>query len=143
MKYSIKVPCCKSKLKTIRSFVDDTLGQYIISDIDLNMMVLAVDEVCANLIVHADYENNTSEECIVLNILVRKNTIVFEVIDFKENGFDFSTYKEPKLDDLIKSRRKGGLGLMLVRRIMDDVEFKTTNSLNVCRMVKKMPVVSA
>jgi serine/threonine-protein kinase RsbW len=107
------------------------------------MMVLAVDEVCANLIVHADYENNTSEECIVLNILVRKNTIVFEVIDFKENGFDFSTYKEPKLDDLIKSRRKGGLGLMLVRRIMDDVEFKTTNSLNVCRMVKKMPVVSA
>lgn len=143
MKYSIKVPCCKSKLKTIRSFVDDTLGQYIISDIDLNMLVLAVDEVCANLIVHADSENNTSEECIVLNIMVRRNTIVFEVIDFKDHGFDFSNYKEPKLDDLIKSRRKGGLGLMLVRRIMDDVEFKTTNSLNVCRMVKKMPVVSA
>ncbi|EMR02671.1 ATP-binding protein [Cesiribacter andamanensis] len=143
MKYSIKVPCCKSKLKTIRSFVDDTLGQYIISDIDLNMLVLAVDEVCANLIVHADKENHLSEECIVLNILVRKNTIVFEVIDFKDHGFDFSNYQEPKLDDLIKSRRKGGLGLMLVRRIMDDVEFKTTNSLNVCRMVKKMPVVNA
>lgn len=143
MKYSIKVPCCKSKLKTIRSFVDETLGQYVLSDIDLNMLVLAVDEVCANLIVHADIEDKASEECIVLNILVRKNTIVFEVIDHKDHGFDFSTYREPKIEDLIKSRRKGGLGLMLVRRIMDDVEFKTTDHINVCRMVKKMPVVVA
>lgn len=143
MKYSIKVPCCKSKLKTIRSFVDETLGQYIISDIDLNMLVLAVDEVCANLIVHADTENNLSDECIVLNIMVRKNTIVFEVIDFKDHSFDFSSYQEPRLDELVKTRRKGGLGLMLVRRIMDDVEFKTIDSVNVCRMVKKMPVVTA
>ena len=143
MKYSIKVPCCKSKLKTIRSFVDETLGQYVLSDIDLNMLVLAVDEVCANLIVHADIEDKTSEECIVLNILVRKNTIVFEVIDHKNHGFDFSTYREPKIEDLIKSRRKGGLGLMLVRRIMDDVEFKTSDHINVCRMVKKMPLVAA
>ena len=45
MKYSLKVPCSKSKLKTIRSFVDETLGQYTISDVDLNMLVLAVDEM--------------------------------------------------------------------------------------------------
>lgn len=143
MKYSIKVPCCKSKLKTIRSFVDETLGQYVLSDIDLNMLVLAVDEVCANLIVHADTDDNMSDECIVLNIVVRKNTIVFEVIDHKDHGFDFSNYREPKLEDLVKTRRKGGLGLMLVRRIMDDVEFKTKDHINVCRMVKKMPVVAA
>jgi serine/threonine-protein kinase RsbW len=143
MKYSIKVPCCKSKLKTIRSFVDETLGQYVLSDVDLNMLVLAVDEVCANLIVHADMDDKMSDECIVLNILVRKNTIVFEVIDQKDHGFDFSNYREPRLEDLIKTRRKGGLGLMLVRRIMDDVEFKTKDHTNVCRMVKKMPVVAA
>ena len=143
MKYSIKVPCCKSKLKTIRSFVDETLGQYVISDIDLNMLVLAVDEVCANLIVHADIDDSTSDECIVLNIMVRKNTIVFEVIDHKDHGFDFSNYREPKLEELVKTRRKGGLGLMLVRRIMDDVEFKSRDHINVCRMVKKMPVVAA
>ena len=143
MKYSIKVPCCKSKLKTIRSFVDETLGQYVISDIDLNMLVLAVDEVCANLIVHADLDDKMSNECIVLNITVKKNTIVFEVIDHKDHGFDFSNYREPRLEDLVKTRRKGGLGLMLVRRIMDDVEFKTQDHLNVCRMVKKMPVVAA
>jgi serine/threonine-protein kinase RsbW len=143
MKYSIKVPCCKSKLKTIRSFVDETLGQYVLSDIDLNMLVLAVDEVCANLIVHTDTDDNMSDECIVLNIVVRKNTIVFEVIDHKDHGFDFSNYREPKLEDLVKTRRKGGLGLMLVRRIMDDVEFKTKDHINVCRMVKKMPVVAA
>ncbi|WP_224995398.1 ATP-binding protein [Cesiribacter sp. SM1] len=140
MKYSIKVPCCKSKLKTIRSFVDETLGQYVLSDVDLNMLVLAVDEVCANLIVHADMDDKMSDECIVLNILVRKNTIVFEVIDQKDHGFDFSNYREPRLEDLVKTRRKGGLGLMLVRRIMDDVEFKTKDHTNVCRMVKKMQV---
>ncbi|AHM61066.1 hypothetical protein D770_14060 [Flammeovirgaceae bacterium 311] len=107
------------------------------------MLVLAVDEVCANLIVHADMDDKMSDECIVLNILVRKNTIVFEVIDQKDHGFDFSNYREPKLEDLVKTRRKGGLGLMLVRRIMDDVEFKTKDHTNVCRMVKKIPLVAA
>ena len=141
MKYSIKVPCAKTKLKTIRSFMDETLGDYGISKVDLNMLILAVDEVCANLIVHS-IEDQYAEDCIRLNIYVKPEYVQFEIIDFKENGFNLDNYKEPDLEALIKARRKGGLGLLLVKRIMDDVEFSSNPTNNVCRMTKNMVVAA-
>jgi serine/threonine-protein kinase RsbW len=140
MKYSLKVPCSKSKLKTIRSFVDETLGQYSISDVDLNMLVLAVDEICANLIVHS-YTTSTSVECIELHINIEESKgVTFEIVDHNNEGFNIINYKEPMLKELVKSRRKGGLGLMLVKRIMDDVQFKSNGNSNVCRLFKRMPL---
>ena len=141
MKYSIKVPCAKTKLKTIRSFMDETLGDYGISKVDLNMLILAVDEVCANLIVHS-IEDQYAEDCIRLNIYVKPEYVQFEIIDFKENGFNLDNYKEPDLEALIKARRKGGLGLLLVKRIMDNVEFSSNPTNNVCRMTKNMVVAA-
>lgn len=143
MKYSLKVPCSKSKLKTIRAFVDETLGQYSISDVDLNMLVLAVDEICANLIVHSYNTTNTSD-CIELHINVEENEgIAFEIVDRNNEGFNIINYREPMIKELVKSRRKGGLGLMLVKRIMDEVQFKSSGNGNICRLYKRMPLIEA
>lgn len=121
--------------------MDETLGDYGISKVDLNMLILAVDEVCANLIVHS-IEDQYAEDCIRLNIYVKPEYVQFEIIDFKENGFNLDNYKEPDLEALIKARRKGGLGLLLVKRIMDDVEFSSNPTNNVCRMTKNMVVAA-
>lgn len=143
MKYSLKVPCSKSKLKTIRAFVDETLGQYSISDVDLNMLVLAVDEICANLIVHS-YNTSKSADCIELHIHVEETEgITFEIVDRNNEGFNILNYKEPMLKELVKSRRKGGLGLMLVKRIMDEVQFKSSGRGNICRLYKRMSLAEA
>ena len=143
MKYSLKVPCSKSKLKTIRSFVDETLGQYTISDVDLNMLVLAVDEICANLIVHS-YNTNENLDCIELHINVEEDKgITFEIVDRNNEGFNIINYKEPMLKELVQARRKGGLGLMLVKRIMDEVQFKSNGNRNICRLFKAMPLAEA
>ena len=143
MKYSLKVPCSKSKLKTIRSFVDETLGQYSISDVDLNMLVLAVDEICANLIVHS-YNTNDVVDCIELHINVEEHKgITFEIVDRNNEGFNIINYKEPMLKELVQSRRKGGLGLMLVKRIMDDVQFKSNDNGNICRLFKRISLAQA
>jgi serine/threonine-protein kinase RsbW len=143
MKYSLKVPCNKSKLKTIRSFVDATLGQYSISDVDLNMLILAVDEICANLIVHS-YNTHINPDCIELHINVEEQKgITFEIIDRNNEGFNIINYKEPMLKELVRNRRKGGLGLMLVKRIMDDVEFKTSGKGNICRLFKRIPLAQS
>ncbi len=143
MKYSLKVPCSKAKLKTIRSFVDETLNQYSISDVDLNMLVLAVDEICANLIVHT-YSPDETVECIELHINVEENEgITFEIVDRNNEGFNIINYKEPMLKELVQSRRKGGLGLMLVKRIMDDVQFKSNGKGNICRLFKRISLADA
>lgn len=139
MKYSYKVPCKKEKLRDIRSFVKDILEKHGLSEIDSSTLVLAIDEVCANLIIHA--HNCNSKEIIELQVSINpKDGIIFDIIDQAEI-FDIGKYEEPKLEDIIKKQRKGGLGLILVRRIMDDIQIIHESSKNICRMTKKIDVI--
>ncbi|MEQ8925082.1 MAG: ATP-binding protein [Fulvivirga sp.] len=138
MKYSYKVPCKKEKLRDIRSFVKEILDKHGLSEIDSSTLVLAIDEVCANLIIHAHQCN--AKESIEIVIHVDKGVgIIFDIID-KAEIFDISNYEEPQLEDIIKKQRKGGLGLILVKRIMDNIQIIQDPSKNICRMTKKIEV---
>ncbi len=33
-------------------------------------------------------------------------------------------------------KRKGGLGIILVKKIMDEIEFESENGTNTCRLIK-------
>lgn len=138
MKYSYKVPCRKEKLRDIRSFVKDILKKHGLSEIDSSTLVLAIDEVCANLIIHAHHCN--AKDSIEIVVSVNKGSgLIFDIID-KAEIFDIAGYEAPKLEDIIKRQRKGGLGLILVKRIMDNIQILQEPSGNVCRMTKKIPV---
>lgn len=121
MNYSFKVPCCKDKLQSIRDFVNNILSHYNLSEVETHQLVLAVDEVCANLMIHSHHCN--PDESIELVIRVEEGAgITFEIRD-EGVGFNFCEYQEPDLNEIIGTQRKGGVGLMLVRRIMDQIEF--------------------
>lgn len=134
MKFNLKVYCEKRRLKDIRSFVEDKLRSYTNDEVEINQLILAVDEVCANLIIHSNSCN--ADEAILLDVEVNKEGVTFEISD---NGieFDFSKYKEPKIDEVIKQKKKGGIGLMLVNRIMDKVEFLSKDQRNKCILHKR------
>ena len=136
MKYNFKAPCSKKKLRAIRNFIGKNLKKHNLDDIEINMIVLAVDEVCANLIIHShDCDPNESLE-LNMNIDAKHQGVTFEIIDRGE-GFNILNYKEPSLDDIVRNKKKGGLGLMLVKRIMDHIEFKSSPKKNVCKLYKK------
>ncbi len=135
MNYRFKTSCTKQKLKEIRDFVTAVLYKYGLSEIETNKLVLAVDEICANLIIHAHGCN--PKESIELLINVKENEgVTFEISD-RGIGFNPGKYQEPSLNEIVKEKKKGGLGLMLVKRIMDDVEFKSDSRQNVCILYKK------
>ncbi len=138
MKYSYKVPCKKEKLRDIRSFVKDILEKHGLSEIDSSTLVLAIDEVCANLIIHS-HECNAKDSIEIVVKVESGSGIIFDIID-KAEIFDIDGYKEPKLEDIIKKQRKGGLGLILVKRIMDEIQIVQESSKNICRMTKKIDV---
>ena len=139
MKYSYKVPCKKEKLRDIRGFLKPILDKHGLSEIDASTLVLAVDEVCANFIIHAHKCN--AKDSIELEVIVKnKSGIIFNIID-KAEIFDISQYVEPKLEDIIKKQRKGGLGLILVKRIMDDIQIIHEPSKNICRLIKNIKVI--
>ena len=136
MEYKFKVPCSKSKLGEIREFLQRILSENSIPEITVNTLVLAVDEVCANLIIHS--HNCNPNEQIELKVKVNgQSEITFDIIDHGD-GFNIGNYKEPSISDIVKQKRKGGIGLMLVRRIMDEVELIEGKKGNVYRLHKKI-----
>lgn len=136
MKYSFKVPCEKDKLKSIRHFVKEKLDKHRLSDLDVSSIVLAVDEICANLIIHSN-KCNPCENIILWMEVKDGHEVNFEITDQGE-AFDLKEYKEPTLDEIIKTKKKGGMGLMIVKRIMDDIKFIAGPHKNICRLSKKI-----
>lgn len=138
MKYNYKVSCRKERLRDVRSFVKDVLEKHGLSDIDVSTIVLAIDEVCANLMIHAHHCN--PKEFIELEINATKGEgFEFNIIDTAEM-FDIGNYEEPTIEDVIKMQRKGGIGLILVKRIMDDIQIITGPDKNICRLIKKVDI---
>jgi serine/threonine-protein kinase RsbW len=130
------IACDPAVLPEIRKFIGDVLSSHDLPEVESHKMVLAVDEICANLIIHANNCDPTHHLDISVEVFAGKK-VVFTIKD-KGRTFDFNNYREPSIDEIVSSRKKGGLGLMLVRRIMDDIEFTTEKNYNICRLVKNL-----
>ena len=136
MKYKYKVGCSIENLKGVRDFIRTSLKNHGISDLEISEMVLAIDEMCSNLMIHA-HDCNPAD-LFELHILVDKNDpVVFEIID-DGTAFDINQFTEPSMDNIIQEKRKGGLGIRLVKSIMDSVEYEKQKNKCVCRLVKKV-----
>lgn len=136
MRYTRKVGCSTENLKGIRDFIRGSLKNHDVSDLDISELVLAMDEMCSNLMIHA-HECNP-DDLFELHIEAEKNhPVVFEIID-KGAVFDINQFNEPELDNIIHEKRKGGLGIRLVKSIMDNVEYENTPGVSKCRLTKKV-----
>jgi len=118
----------------IRSFLSQVLEKKAVPELEAHKMILAVDEICANLIIHSNLCDPTKKIEVLVDFEV-KGKIIFII---KDSGisFDFNQYKEPEMSEIISSKRKGGVGLILVKRIMDKIEFSTNKNYNICRLTK-------
>jgi len=99
---------------------------------------LAVDEACANVVDHA-YEGadlGDIEVCCALE----NQVLTIRVRDWGR-GFELDGVEEPDLDAPLEERTLGGLGLFLVRQVMDEVEFRTDPELgNELTMSKRLDI---
>lgn len=136
MNYKYKVGCSIENLKGVRDFIRGALKDHGVSDLQISEMVLALDEMCSNLMIHAHHCN--PDDLFELKIQVEKDhPVVFEIID-DGSSFDINQFSEPELGNLVHEKRKGGLGIRLVKSIMDKIEYQQASGKNICRLIKKV-----
>src|SRR5690606_28900599 len=133
MRDELTIYCEKSRLSELRLFLTEILDDTSLSEINKNQVILAVEEVCANLIIHS-HECNP-EDSIQLNVTKDKHKIIFEIKD-SGKAFNILEYQVPQLADVIREKKKGGIGIILVKKIMDLIEFESTPNQNICRLTK-------
>ena len=131
-----RIGCSLENLKGVRDFVRKSLRSSVESDVILNEIILALDEMCSNLMIHAHHCNPNHFMELSIDI-PQKGKLVFEISDDGEM-FDINRFNEPALDNLVQEKRKGGLGIRLVKSIMDDVQYLTLDGRFVCRLSKQL-----
>lgn len=96
---------------------------------------LAVDEAYTNIIKHA-YQFDDTQTVTVKVTCVHE---VFQVV-IGDHGkrYNPETYQEPDIEERIKLRERGGVGIYLIQRLMDHVEYRQNGSLNEIVMSKKI-----
>lgn len=133
MKHRLHIACQTSALSELRAFLQHSLVGVSLSEIEKHQVTLAVEEVCANLIIHSHGCN--PQDFIQLEIKDSPQKLIFEISD-QGKAFNILTYEAPDLKKVMVEKRKGGLGIILVKKIMDEIEFESENGTNTCRLIK-------
>jgi serine/threonine-protein kinase RsbW len=122
-------------LDEIREFVGEIARQGGFSDKDVYNIQLATDEAASNMIEHS-YEN-IPDGVIDLFCGMEGEQIRIVLIDFGE-PFDPSAIPMPDLKADLSDRKIGGLGIFLMRKLMDEVHYEPkADKSNVLTMIKR------
>ncbi len=116
----LKVKSRTENLSVIRDFVSKSAAEAGISSDVMENIILAVDEACTNIIKHA-YGSVPDGELIIKTKITQAR---FE-ISITDYGRSFApeTIPEPDLQKYYRQRRVGGLGMYLMKTLMDDVKY--------------------
>ena len=123
-------------LDEIREFVGDIAQAGGFNDKDIYNIQLATDEAASNIIEHA-YENVT-DGLLEISCGLRKDVITIILVDHGES-FDPSDIPMPNLKADLSERKVGGLGLYLMRKLMDEVHYDADpkNNRNTLTLIKR------
>ncbi|GAB1371238.1 hypothetical protein MASR1M45_13000 [Candidatus Kapaibacterium sp.] len=117
-----------TELEKIRGFVIDYSKRFGFDDGLSYKIALAVDEVCSNLIKHAFRNDKTKEIHISVRIANFKTLEI--IIQDDADPFDPLNTKSPDMIEYFKNFKKGGLGIHIMKLIMDEIQYIPKNNVN-------------
>ncbi|MBC8336327.1 MAG: GAF domain-containing protein [Anaerolineales bacterium] len=131
-------PAKYSSLDDIRTFVAKRAIKAGLTDKAIYAVQLAVDEACTNIIDHA--YRGESDQQIEINCEITKDNLI---IRLQDNGrsFDMDSVSTPDLNLPLIERQVGGLGVHLIRNLMDGINYQATHDQgNILTLTKNRDV---
>ncbi len=136
-KQTLKIDSRTDQLVAVRDFVSRAAYASGFNDEEVSKIALAVDEACTNVIKHA-YRYDSRKK---ITITVQDTDGDFEVL-IVDTGRQFDPAKVPlpNMKEYISKYKRGGLGVYLMKSLMDKVEYHIEpGKQNRVRLVKHLP----
>lgn len=135
----ITLPGTLDSLEPIRDYVAKNASDAGLDRSTVYKLCLAVDEIATNIVMHGYEEAGISGDIVVAAGKVDNS---FQ-IHLRDHGapYDPDTHEQPPDTDLglpLEDRRMGGLGILLAKDSVDDLQYATGPDGNVHRFVVKL-----
>ena len=126
----LTVPAQMDELETVQEFIEQELEQHG-CDMHIQMQIaMAVEEIFVNI---AHYGDAT------IQCEIKENPLRTE-IQFMDHGIPFDPLKKEDADTSPEAleAREGGLGILMVKKMMDDVTYQYEDGKNVLTIHKTL-----
>lgn len=131
---TINIESRTERLIAVREFVSGAARDFGFNDEEISKIALAVDEACTNVIKHAYRFDPTKK----ITVTVKRQNGAFEVsITDTGKKFNPSGVQQPDMKEYLSHYRRGGLGVYLMKSLMDKVEYDIKpGKKNMVRLIK-------
>ena len=118
----VQTPGDISYLHRIREFIAGIATEVGIDQQEIDNIELAVDEACTNVIEHGYVPDDPNKE-ITIRMEINTSKLVLTVIDHAR-PFNMLQYTPRDIKELEAEGRDGGLGIRLIKHIMDSIDYQ-------------------
>jgi serine/threonine-protein kinase RsbW len=125
IKKRLSVKSTTDNLSRIRDFIKQLSAQVGFDDSMTNKIALATDEACTNIMKHAYKYSKVGK--ININASYTNKKLRISITD-EGSHFNSSKVPEPDLQKYYNEKRVGGLGIFLMKKLMDEVKYSQTPS---------------
>ena len=126
----LKLPILKD-MELVATHTSDVVAKHMnLSEEKSAEISMALIEACINA-----FEHSETKEDIYIHFIISDENLTIKVID-KGVGFDASAIELPNIDQKITDERKRGWGLMLIKDLMDKVDYESDNTGTTLTMTK-------
>jgi len=131
-KEQLKVPGHQDYMPDLREFVNRVGRKYGLAEKLIKTLKLAIDEAATNIIQHG-YRDQQSH--ITIQAFVKRKSITIVLID-QGPFFDPNWAEEPDLLTSAETGERPHLGIFLLRKLIDKIEYSKTDAGNELRLTK-------
>ena len=120
-------------VRTLTDFVESSLEPLHPSPKAIMQIGVAIDELFSNVVRYSGSSNMK----LILNV---NADVLTAKLTFIDEGVEYDPLKktDPDVARAAEDREIGGLGIFLVKKIMDGVEYKRDGQKNILTVVKKL-----
>ncbi len=112
-------------LSLLRNFIESKASAFGFDESTINQIILSVDEACTNIIKHAHKYNDKEN----IEIETQSENSQFKIImKYKGRGFDPNDINNPDMKEYFNNFKVGGLGVPIMKKFMNKIEFVHQNS---------------
>ena len=133
--YRFELKNCLSELKILNQHLNNWGGDIGLQDISIARINICLDELLTNIV---SYGFNDDFEHVIRFTLNGDNNCV--IINIEDDGRPFNPLEkiDPDFPDNVESAKIGGLGIHIIRKLMDSVAYERMQGKNKLTMKKNI-----
>lgn len=127
------------EMDAVFAFVDRFAAKSIPSDSIRYVVKLALEEIFTNMVRH----NASGAADIGIDLEVDGGKVIMTLTDHDAERFDLTEYRDVDVRARLSDREPGGLGIHLVRHMMDEITYHYRDRKSVVTLIKNMDTSDA